>query len=175
MWLLYERPLLWPTFPMRALTLNLPESSNLIYLAQNDIFPEVLEDIDIPLLSSNEDEPPPTAPLGEGSLYSTMLWIGAYGCVSPLHFDPLDNLLMQFVGTKKVFVCAPNSQVHAGANGNQVNTSSLNPEKQREREQSGVSFMQTTLYAGDALYIPKKWFHHIRTVETSVSVNTWFR
>ena len=157
---------------------NLPEASDLIYLAQNDIFPQVLEDIDIPILSSADQQQQSSSsskPLGEGSLYSTMIWMGAYGCVSPLHYDPLDNLLMQFVGTKKVFVCAPNAQVHAGSNGNQVNTSSLNPEVTKERQQSGVSFLQTTLHPGDALYIPKKWFHHIRTVETSVSINTWFR
>ena len=155
---------------------NLPEASDLIYLAQNDIFPQVLEDIDIPILSSADQQQLSTLkPLGEGSLYSTMIWMGAYGCVSPLHYDPLDNLLMQFVGTKKVFLCAPDARVHAGANGNQVNTSSLNPEIPKERHQSGVSFLQTILHPGDALYIPKKWFHHIRTVETSVSINTWFR
>ena len=145
---------------------NLPESSDLIYLAQNDLFPEVMEDMDIPEQLLLE--------LGEGKLYSQMIWMGPYGCVSPLHFDPLDNLLMQFVGTKKVFVCASDSPVHAGANGNQKNTSSVNPEKDTAHPE-GVAFLQATLHPGDALYIPKKWYHYIRTVETSVSVNTWFR
>ena len=145
----------------------------LIYLAQNDIFPELLEIIDIPSLCNN---------LGEGKLYSTMIWIGPYGCISPLHFDPLDNILMQFVGEKKVFLCPYNAQVYAGSDGNQPNTSPLDPEADMSNDIvqmypsiQDITFGVATLKAGDALYIPKKWYHYVRTVETSVSINTWFR
>lgn len=145
---------------------NPPGPSDLLYLAQNDLFPEAVEDIDIPI---------PVLELGEGKLYSTMIWMGPYGCISPLHFDPLDNLLMQFVGTKRVFVCAPDAPVTTGTDGNQVNTSSVNPEDETKAIPDGVTFQQATLHPGDALFLPKKWYHYLRTVETSVSVNTWFR
>ena len=140
-------------------------SDDLIYLAQNDLFPEILEDIDLPN---------PVLELGEGKLYSTMLWIGPFGCVSPLHYDPLDNLLMQFVGTKRVVMCAPNSSVRAGYDGNQNNTSPINPEYDKNLPDN-TSFLETTLHSGDGLFLPKKWYHYLRTLETSVSINTWFR
>jgi hypothetical protein len=30
------------------------------------------------------------------------------------------------------------------------------------------------LSAGDALYIPSRCWHHVRTLEASIAVNTWF-
>lgn len=147
--------------------------SDLIYLAQNDIFPELLSEIHIPDFCSQ---------IGEGKVYSTMMWMGPYGCISPLHFDPLDNILMQFVGQKKCFLCAPHNHVYAGAGGNQHNTSPLDPEEEitsslakKYPSVRDVRYQEATLEAGDILYIPKKWYHHIRTVQTSVSINTWFR
>jgi Cupin-like domain len=157
---------------------NAPKQQDLVYLAQNDVFPRLLDDVDLPTFCLQ---------LGQGKLYSSMIWIGPYGCISPLHQDPLDNVLMQFVGTKKVYLCSPDSPVDAGAHGNQRNTSSMNPEDHllqlhQESANSGddekspiIHFSYGTLYPGDALFIPKQWFHYIRTIETSVSLNTWFR
>ena len=144
------------------------DPQELIYLAQNDAFPELVDQIEIPAFCET---------VGEGKLYSTMVWIGPYHCVSPLHQDPLDNVLMQFVGSKKVCLCPPDSNVRAGSEGNQKNTSPLDPEQlsDDDDDDDDLQFQQATLYPGDAMYIPKKWYHHVRTVETSVSINTWFR
>jgi lysine-specific demethylase 8 len=32
-----------------------------------------------------------------------------------------------------------------------------------------------SLNPGDALYIPAKWWHHVRSLDTSASVNVWWR
>lgn len=144
-----------------------PPETDLIYMAQNDLFPEIQQQIEIPDFCES---------VGEGKLYSTMVWMGPYGCVSPLHYDPLDNVLLQYVGQKIVYLCAPNSPVQAGAEGNQKNTSPLDPEQViADGGTVDLGFQEATLYPGDALYIPKKWYHHVRTIETSVSVNSWFR
>ena len=34
---------------------------------------------------------------------------------------------------------------------------------------------ETTLYAGDVLFIPSKWWHTVRSLEYSISVNAWWR
>jgi Cupin-like domain len=139
-----------------------PEDSDLIYLAQNDLFPEIYNHVEIPSL---------TQTLGQQQHhYSTMLWIGPYGCVSPLHYDPLDNLLMQFVGTKQFLLCPPGSPVPA--TGTQHNTSSWDP---YTKDIPGIALQSTLLRPGDAIYMPKKWYHHVKTIQTSVSINTWFR
>ncbi|CAB9514726.1 expressed unknown protein [Seminavis robusta] len=151
--------------PSQSQAEELPQFTDLIYMAQNDLFDEIHPFIDIPSL---------TKTLGEQqSLYSTMIWMGPHGCVSPLHFDPLDNLLLQFVGTKQFLLCPPTSPVPPG---NQPNTSSWDPSSlDDENHNSNLQVQHSTLNAGDAIYIPKKWYHHVATVETSVSINTWFR
>ena len=140
-----------------------PEASDLIYLAQNDLFDEIYEHIDIPSF---------TRELGEQEHnYSTMIWMGPYGCVSPFHYDPLDNLLMQFVGQKQFLLCPPDTVLPAGT---QSNTSSWDP-YQEPMVIPEIVLQHTLLKPGDAIYIPKKWYHHVQTIQTSVSINTWFR
>eukprot|EP00579_Thalassiosira_antarctica_P028796 CAMPEP_0202023138 /NCGR_PEP_ID=MMETSP0905-20130828/51158_1 /ASSEMBLY_ACC=CAM_ASM_000554 /TAXON_ID=420261 /ORGANISM="Thalassiosira antarctica, Strain CCMP982" /LENGTH=260 /DNA_ID=CAMNT_0048585449 /DNA_START=27 /DNA_END=805 /DNA_ORIENTATION=+ len=77
------------------------------YLAQNELFPQVLNDVPIPHFCENGEYN-----VGEGKLYHTMLWMGPRNTVSPLHFDPLDNLLMQVVGWKRVLLFPPDN--HSG-------------------------------------------------------------
>jgi hypothetical protein len=148
-----------------------PSPEDLVYLAQNDLAKGLDKDFDLPSFISE---------LGEGKLYSVMMWIGPYGCVSPLHFDPLDNALMQFVGVKKVLLYPPETYVYAGEDGNQHNTSPINFEEPLDIErfpllQNIPLAITCTLTAGDALYIPQKWLHQVRTIETSVSINAWWR
>jgi len=150
-----------------------PPNQDLVYLAQNDVFAGMGQDFDVPDFCSN-------AMLGEGRIYNTMIWIGPYGCVSPMHFDPLDNILMQFVGVKHVWLFAPDKPVYAGTEGNQYNTSPINPEQPLDFDQypllaDALPAFECILRPGDMLFIPKKWYHYVRTVETSVSVNAWWR
>ena len=153
-----------------------PPAESLVYLAQNDIFPELHEDYEIPQFCSK---------LGAVSLYSTMIWIGPYGCVSPLHQDPLDNAFMQFIGSKRALLYPPETYLYAGTDGNQSNTSPFDPEATSidtdrypllvEGHNQLPPAIVCTLLPGDLLHIPKQWWHHVRTIETSVSVNTWWR
>lgn len=190
-------------------------SSELVYMAQNDLPHPLYKDIFIPdfCQSSNhiedaeaEEEKPisGTASLGLGRLYSVMLWLGPRGCVSPLHFDPLDNCLMQHMGRKRVLLYEPSAAEaakmgwhYAGHDGQQSNTSPINPEvmdvndtdrtkllQQQQQEvrskyplflEEAPKRMECFLDAGDLLYIPAKWWHHVRSIDTSASVNVWWR
>lgn len=149
-----------------------------LYLAQNDLPDALQSDIDIPDFCQNE-----TYRVGHGRLYSVMLWLGPRTCVSPLHFDPLDNVLMQFVGRKAVWLFdpKPNGMWHyAGHEDQQYNTSPVNPEavdtvKYPRFVQEGPPAVRCVLNPGDMLYIPSKWWHFVRSVDTSASVNVWWR
>jgi len=83
-----------------------------VYMAQNDLLPSLYKDVMIPDFcqdgndiiddslssvpsSSNTSTSTNTNTVGLGRLYSVMMWLGPRGCVSPLHFDPLDNCFMQ--------------------------------------------------------------------------------
>jgi [histone H3]-dimethyl/trimethyl-L-lysine36 demethylase len=149
----------------------LPSATDLVYLAQNEVVDGLRENFTVPSF---------TGTLGHGHPYSVMMWIGPYGCVSPLHFDPLDNILMQFVGVKRALLYPPNTQVYAGYGENQQNTSPLNPEQPLDLDTFPLlaelpPVIHCMLYPGDVLYIPQKWWHYVRTVETSISINAWWR
>lgn len=166
------------------------------YLAQNELFPQVRNDVPIPQFCC---DPKASHDIGKGMLYHTMLWMGPRHTVSPLHYDPLDNLLIQIVGWKRVLLFPPDCTSlsldtprdatgegfgdkrwhHAGVDGNQYNTSAVdieNPDydKYPEFKLAPVPF-ECTLGPGDALFIPKKWWHHVRSLDWSVSANIWWR
>lgn len=155
-------------------------SDELVYMAQNDLPQSLYKDITIPDFCQEE-----IYGIGLGRLYSVMWWLGPRACVSPLHFDPLDNILMQFVGRKVFWLFDPHhgdkSMWHyAGHNGQQSNTSPVNPEhfdrtKFPRFEHEGPPAQRCVLQPDDMIYIPCKWWHFVRSVDTSVSVNVWWR
>ena len=36
-----------------------------------------------------------------------------------------------------------------------------------------VFLWQVTLVPGDVLFVPKKWWHYVQSLDTSISINTW--
>lgn len=176
----------------------------MLYLAQNDLPHELYPDIVLPpFLQSNNSHLHTTtttttsttsAILGQGKLYQCMFWMGPSGVESPLHFDPLDNLLCQVVGTKQVALldrhAASHEVLHAGAAyGQQENTSALPMQSLLQSTSASSSsssssasldklnFLTGTLQPGDALYIPSKWWHYVSSSSTdfTISVNVWWR
>lgn len=212
-----------------------PEEQELVYMAQNDLLPELYPDVWIPDCcrsgdersasydssnnnsndgsnSNSKSESKPDV-VGLGRLYSVMVWLGPRGCVSPLHFDPLDNCLMHHAGRKRVLLFAPNGSGtstvpwhYAGHDGQQSNTSPVDPEVldwwlcannssrsssrgsgiadrlvEKHRKNYSLFFehapdrLECVLEPGDLLYIPSKWWHHVRSIDASASVNVWWR
>lgn len=166
------------------------QDTEVAYLAQNELFEEVEDDIPIPAFCR---QPSGCYNVGEGKLYHTMLWMGPSSTVSPMHYDPLDNLLVQVVGWKRVLLFPPGDNINstdndstgdklwhcAGVDGNQYNTSAVDIEKPDYEKYPNFRLapvpFECTLGPGDALYIPKKWWHHVRSLEFSVSANIWWR
>ncbi|EJK62254.1 hypothetical protein THAOC_17137 [Thalassiosira oceanica] len=152
------------------------KSGETAYLAQNEVFREVLKDLQIPRFCED-----PTLSVGEGKLHHTMLWLGPKGTVSPLHFDPMDNILIQLVGSKRVRLFSPDSTQHlyAGNDGNQYNTSAVDIERPDLDKyplfQEALPALDCELDEGDSLFIPRKWWHHVRSVTMSASANVWWR
>lgn len=38
-----------------------------------------------------------------------------------------------------------------------------------------AKYLEIELVRGEMLFIPKLWWHHVRTVENSIAVNFWFQ
>ena len=174
-----------------------PQPSEIVYLAQNDLPPALYSDFELPRLC-DDAEFAQQHQVGQGKLYSCMLWFGPRGTVSPLHYDPLDNLLMQVVGTKRVLLyprtagltdddidnnrtmsfAEQGAWTYAGSGGTQYNTSPVNVEEPDLAKYplfaSSPPAIECTLNPGDVLFIPAKWWHHVRSLTRSVSVNAWW-
>ena len=158
------------------------EQPPILYLAQNDLPPALLEDIQLPTALYTD-----TSIGAAGKLYQTMFWVGPAGTVSPLHFDPLDNFLMQIVGRKRV--CLLSKQVdrqalYTGSDwGQQNNTSAVNDVDEKPPDFTRFPLFEavynqiltTELQPRDMLYIPSKWWHTVRSLDLSISVNAWWR
>ncbi len=143
------------------------------YLVQQSlaaVLSELLQDIPRPELLDDDT-----------TIALTNLWFGSDGCITPLHHDRADNFLVQILGTKRVTLFSPEE------------TARLYPDEGGARHVSRVNVFDPDLgrfplYAeavgrglvaalnpGDMLFIPKRWWHAVETVSTSVSVNSWWR
>lgn len=183
------------------------EDTVIVYMAQNEISTlipyheqqqkqnSIKDDFTIPQLCHD-----PTHNVGHGQMYNSMFWFGPRTCVSPLHYDPLDNLLMQFVGRKRVYLFPNDDDCnddykdqkfdrdrldtwhYAGLNGEQYNTSPIDILKDRSEIiekypmfENAPTAIECVIYPGDLLYIPKRWWHHVTSLDTAISVNVWWR
>lgn len=146
---------------------------------------------------TNETDPPPY--LGSNSLPESLesligwpeyfrrdqyipprIWIGPKGTVTPLHRDDSDNLFAQVWGEKLFIFAAPHERQRlsawttyrqGGLEGSEVNAES--PDYQEYPEARQVRFVTTRVGPGDLLFIPDGWFHYVRSLSMSLSVNFW--
>ncbi|CAH0546362.1 unnamed protein product [Brassicogethes aeneus] len=147
------------------------------YLAQHNLFEQISElknDICIPeycALSLDYDnciEPDINA------------WFGPKGTVSPLHFDPKDNILAQVYGTKQIILFSSEDTKYLYPHESNLlfNTSQvdpINPNLLLHEEFTKATMYKCLLEPGDMLYIPLKWWHHVTALDKSFSVSFWWK
>ncbi len=142
------------------------------YLAQYELknIPEMYEDVIIPEFCST----------AKGDLYHVNLWFGSpLGNVSPCHYDPFNNILVQVIGKKIVEIIHPSysKYLYPALGTIQKNTSRVdfeNPNLQKFPLFSEVERHVTELQPGDGVFIPYKWWHYCKSSELSCSVNFWW-
>lgn len=108
------------------------------------------------------------------------LWIGAADTRSGLHFDLADNLHAVVLGRKRFALAAPrqsaslypNGPLHGVPNGARADL--LDPDLTRHPRLRGVVPLVADLEPGDAIYIPRLWWHQARTLAPCASVNFWW-
>ena len=127
---------------------------------------------------------PTLAPAASPPPYRTNVWLGPTGTVTPAHRDPYPNIVVQLLGAKVVRLYTPGDAgmypFERGAS-LQTNTSRVDVEAAeidpqfaafaaRRRDDERV----VTLAPGDALHIPRHWWHHVRATSVSATVNFWW-
>lgn len=161
-----------------------------LYIAQS-----LLSDLSSDLQS---DLPTPELILkvGRGDIYSSSIWLGTEPTYTPLHRDPNPNLFCQLCSSKVVRLLPPtvglelynNVQMRLRQSGNsRMRSTEMMEGDEREMLHSVVwedkaaasDVQEVELSAGDALFIPKGWWHSIKSKRSdgrlNGSVNWWFR
>lgn len=108
-----------------------------------------------------------------------LFWLGPPGTVTPCHFDFAHNFLIQVVGRKTVTLFSPDQarQLYFPHNLKKWNFSPVDVEKP-DLEQfplfRDARPVKCVLNPGDALFIPQGWWHHVRGLDATISLNFWF-
>lgn len=176
----------------------LPSSPSVTgYLAQHDLLDQ------IPALSNDTltpdlcyADPPDSSHNLEEPLRNA--WLGPGGTISPLHTDPYHNILCQVVGRKYIRLYAPGESKALHPRGEDEagvdmgNTSAVDVSRARQLETAvaneaevaefeamypgfrKANYLECILEAGQALYIPKGWWHYVESLEVSFNVSYWF-
>ncbi|MDJ0676979.1 MAG: cupin-like domain-containing protein [Calothrix sp. MO_167.B42] len=114
--------------------------------------------------------------LGAWNLHLTGLWVGSSTC-SGLHYDWSDNLLVQIHGTKKAVLVSPEDSPNLYPfpdNHTKSQVGCENPDIKAQPLVKNVTFMDGFLEPGDVLFIPKGWWHYLKSSESSISLTCWY-
>lgn len=111
---------------------------------------------------------------GLGVDFGTLgLWLGPRHAVTPLHWDKTATVLAQVHGEKRVQLVSPvhTDMLYTRSGG----YSEVDPDRP-DAAQAWPLFadapVQTiTLKAGNALFLPPRWWHHVRSLSASASVS----
>ncbi|KFY33288.1 hypothetical protein V494_07744 [Pseudogymnoascus sp. VKM F-4513 (FW-928)] len=157
-----------------------------LYIAQAqmvDLPQQLRDDLPTPELVSKA---------GKGDVYDANIWIGTPPTFTPLHKDPNPNLFVQLSSSKKVRVFEPRQgQAIFAAVRRKIGaspTAAFRGEEMmqgRERVElkeavwnhANSDGHEVTVRPGDALFIPKGWWHSIKSEGDGLnaSANWWFR
>ena len=100
------------------------------------------------------------------------LWFGPAGTVTPLHYDTMNVLFAQVLGRKK-FTLIPSFQSHLVYNHvgvySQVDCEA--PDYDQFPLFRKVTRLEVVLEPGELLFIPVGWWHHVRSLDVSMSVS----
>ena len=99
---------------------------------------------------------------------------------TPLHRDFPENLLAQVVGYKKLIMFPPDDDHRMYAFSSRSLLPSFSPvdaehpDYSRYPRMRGASPLHVTLSPGEVLYLPRQWWHQVRSIDDSISVNFWW-
>jgi hypothetical protein len=138
----------------------------LAYLRPRDIHPILHQEADFGFLKLSNDHET-----------DTRVWMGSVGTNSGLHTDLKDNIFVQVHGRKRLFLAPPEHTSYVYPQVDNIVNSDVrfpNPDMARFPKLSRADVYHCIVDPGEAVYIPKGWWHCLVSLEDSISVNHWF-
>jgi len=177
---------------LAALEYNASHSESTVtrlYIAQaplNDMPRELGNDVPLPEIVRSA---------GKGDIYDSSIWLGLEPTYTPWHQDPNPNLFCQICSSKAVRLLPPSAGDHifrevqmglgrSGSSHIRGQEMMQGPERRLLHEaiwgeEAPADIREAWLDAGDALFIPKGWWHSVKSGfgdgRLNGSVNWWFR
>lgn len=130
-----------------------------------DEFPQLKDDVDFTLLNQHKLK------------HSTVGWLGPAGTVTGYHIDWGDNILAQVHGRKRVHLVSPadTAKMYVSQKFDQGTTISSvdleNYDQGRFPLFAKAVHHRITLHPGEMLFIPRGWWHHVRSLDKSISIS----
>jgi hypothetical protein len=159
---LHTRPIRMSEFVARVLAAG--ETNDFYLVAQNknsalaELAP-LLDDVALPEGWFEADE----------VRSSSALWFGPAGTVTPLHHDTSNILFCQIYGRKRFRMISPlELGLFEGASSLYAAIDPDAPDAAPALE--GVSVLDFVLEAGEALFLPAGYWHHVRALDVSISL-----
>ncbi len=132
-----------------------------------EAFPPVLQ----------QDYAPP-AYCADGQFLRARIFLGPSGTVTSLHQDLFENLYITVKGKKRITLFSPSSPVYRYPPFSKLpNHAQVDPEQPDYEKFPRLKNAQpyiVELAAGETLYIPAFWWHHLRNTEPSVTISFWW-
>ena len=111
---------------------------------------------------------------------ATNLWFGDRGSVTPLHFDFGHNYFTQVYGRKEFVIFAPEDRPYLYPNRDQplfyfVSKVAVHePDAEAFPEYARARPYRFVLQPSDVLFLPCGWWHCVRSLDVSISINQWW-
>ncbi len=146
-----------------------PAGSNDRYLVANNFFFQ--SEVGRTLLADLRPLPDFLVPDDTGG--ATYLWLGPKATVTPLHHDVMNIFYFQLHGRKQFILAAPEEIPFVyNRQGVYSDVDPEDPDSERFPHYERIRTTTVTLEAGQALFVPVGWWHHVRSLDVSVSVST---
>ncbi|NRQ35270.1 hypothetical protein HII36_26095 [Nonomuraea sp. NN258] len=100
----------------------------------------------------------------------TAVWLASPGSRTPIHRDGGDGLLGQIAGHKRAYLFPPHAEERVLAQIAAIRSWPGTYESYAASCDDPPACLAATLSPGDALYIPRGWFHDIDSIDVSASL-----
>lgn len=109
-----------------------------------------------------------------------IITIAGVGTTTPIHRELPDNLFTVFCGKKEVVLFPPSDSRHLYAFGPFSGVPHFSQVDPRQHDTANYPRLHSSkpyhcrLQAGDALLIPRGWWHAVQTTEPSIALGSWW-